>query len=93
MWAIIEGINRIDLYHRDWRPTKARKEHECVRGCKIRDGNIYFQGEIGVGWDAYLKLCASCMAMILYYKEIYKLPPYIYSHWDIANNKPVLEKE
>lgn len=33
------------------------------------------------------------MAMILYYKEVYKMSPYMYTHWDIANNKPVLEKE
>ena len=92
MWAIIEGINRIDPYHLEWQPTKARKEHECIRGCRIEEGHIYFKREIGAGWGSEWKVCAGCMAMILYYKEVYNLPRYIYSHWNIDNSKPVLEE-
>ena len=89
MWAIREGIRRTELSH-EWREVKARKIHECMRGCKIEQGDTYFGMTVDAGWGYDSKICPGCMAMILYFKEVQHLPPKIYSHWDIDSKKPVL---
>ncbi len=40
-WAIEEGLRRIDPLQAQWRGAEARKDHTCVRGCAIKDGNVY----------------------------------------------------
>ncbi len=40
-WAIEEGLRRIDPLQAQWRGVEARKDHTCVRGCAIKDGNVY----------------------------------------------------
>ncbi len=94
MWAIYEGVARLGRISRQqWRDVKARKKHECTRGCKIKNGHVYFQMQLGGGWGYDLKICAGCMAMILYFQQTYNLPPYFHTHWDNSKNEPVRETE
>ena len=91
MWAIWEGLRRLDLYAPPWRRVKARKIHKCVRTCSIADGSIYFveRGADMSDYQAVPKYCASCLAMILYFKEVHHLPPQFYTHWDLETKEPV----
>jgi hypothetical protein len=89
MWAIYEAVSRVDPYSYSWRSVDARKDHECVRGCKISSGDVYFQQGGNGGWGSELKICASCTAMIFYYLNVDKLEPYNYTHWSIEENKPI----
>ena len=89
MWAIVEGMRRIDPHSYEWRSVTARKDHECIRECHIAKRSTYFKRMIGAGWGSDWKFCASCMAMILYFKEVDKMPPHLYTHWDIASQRPV----
>lgn len=76
-WAINEGRNRVPELELFGIPT-ARKQHNCVRGCQIHVGDVYFVSD--QFWS--MKMCASCMAMILYYLQVWNLPPYYYDYWD-----------
>ena len=89
MWAIIEGLNRLETMQGNWRWLKARKDHKCNRGCTIEDGDIYFRTTYASDWDANPQVCAGCMAMILYYKEVHRLPPVRYTHWDYEKEQAV----
>lgn len=90
MWAILEGLERLKILDSSWRSVTAYKDHKCVRGCTILEGNTYFHWALGGGaWNDRLKICAGCMAMILHYKNVDQLPPCLYSHWDIENQKSV----
>lgn len=91
IWAVIEGVNRLNPY--EWAITDARKKHECIRGCEIKANGIYFKRAIGRGWGSDWKICAGCMAMILHFKEVDKLPTYMFSHWDFEAEKPVNMEE
>ena len=71
----------------------ARKKHKCIRGCRINEGDTYFVYEIGAGWGNDWKFCAGCMAMILYFKDVDKLPPSPYTHWNVEKQEPVRVKE
>lgn len=86
MWAIQEGLRRLGY---GWQPKKAQKQHSCIRECKIEPGHTYFTISMGQVWGGELNICASCMAMILYFKEVYNLPVYAFSHWDATSGKPV----
>jgi hypothetical protein len=95
-WAIEEGLRRIDPLQAQWRGVEARKNHTCVRGCAIKDGEVYFQkrhGNTG-GWGDNLKFCAGCTAMILFCRDVDRLPPTYFTHWDPEKKMPVnvLEK-
>jgi hypothetical protein len=96
MWAIHEGLRRLNLWTPPWRRVQARKIHKCVRNCTISDGDIYFM-ESGMDLSSYqdvAKYCAGCMAMILYFKEVGNLPPNLYTHWDDEKKAAVkIEKE
>ena len=71
MWAILEGLMRLKTLDYSWRSVDARKNHECIRGCTIKAGSIYFHRALGAWtWNDESKFCASCMAMILYFKEV-----------------------
>jgi len=73
-----------------WRGVDARKDHTCVRGCAIKDGDVYFQKRHGYGgWGSELKFCAACTAMILYCRDVDDLPPAYFTHWDSEKKKPV----
>jgi hypothetical protein len=93
MWAILEGMQRIDPVSHSWRSVNARKDHKCIRGCHIKDGNIYFKRMIGAGWGDDWKFCAGCMAMILYFMEVDKMPVYSNTHWDVVAKEPVRIKQ
>jgi hypothetical protein len=93
MWAIREGLGRIDPWENKWRAVSARKQHQCERGCSIENGHAYFQQAFGGGWGSELKLCAGCMAMILYYLEVDKLPRRRFTHWDPQAKEPVSSEE
>jgi hypothetical protein len=90
MWALLEGLRRLKTLDPSWRRIDARKNHECDRGCTIKAGSIYFHWALGAWtWNDESKFCASCMAMILYFKEVYLLPPCSYTHWDLEKQQPV----
>ena len=92
-WAIVEGIRRLQELggnDRRWEMvSKARKEHECARGCQIEQGEAYYKYRLGAGFGDELKFCAGCMAMILYYKQVQNLPLYMDTHWDVENAEAV----
>ena len=82
-----DALNRLrallDPLQWQWRGVDARKDHICVRGCAIKDGDEYFQKRHGYGgWGSDLKFCAACTAMILYCRDVDKLPPAYFTHWD-----------
>lgn len=86
-WAIEEGFRRSDLnifYGHNLIPT-ANKEHKCARGCQIEERDKYFN--LG-DRSSPLKICASCMAMVLYFKNVHELPPYQYDYWDREKERP-----
>lgn len=90
MWAILEGLERLKTLDSSWRSVDARKIHKCVRGCTIPAESTYFHWALGGGaWNDRLKICAGCMAMILYYKEVQHLPHCSYTHWDTETQQPV----
>ncbi len=63
----------------------SRKAHTCERGCKIEAGHRYFRE---AGSFVPTKICASCMAMILYYQKAWLFPVYQYDYWDEEKNAP-----
>ena len=65
----------------------ANKEHRCARGCSIKAYEYYFI-ESGEDTDG-LKMCAKCMAMVLLFKNVDRLPGYRYSAWDPGHEEPV----
>ena len=65
---------------------KANKEHQCARGCSIKNGEYYFI-KSGESIDG-LKMCARCMAMVLYFKYVGKLKPCEYLGWDPRHREP-----
>ena len=83
-WAIDEGHNRHPTFRYFNTPT-ARKEHQCIRGCHIHVGDIYFRESAP---SSTMKICAGCMAMILYYLEVWNLPAVQYDYWDNELNCP-----
>jgi hypothetical protein len=90
-WAIEEGLRRIDPMQAQWRGVDARKDHICVRGCAIKEGDEYFQKRHGAygGWGNDLKFCAACTAMILYCRDVDQLPPTYFTHWNSEKKQPV----
>jgi hypothetical protein len=84
-WAIEEGGYRAGLLPYHYSTPTARKEHECIRGCKIPVGAQYFKSaDTRLG----IKICARCMAMILYFKQVGNLATYKYDYWEKEKNKP-----
>jgi hypothetical protein len=92
LWAIYEGIRRLDPMGFKWKTIKARKEHECIRGHTIKIGNVYCQ-HIVMGWGTDWKFCLGCMAMLLYFWNIDELEPSMFTHWDHEKREPVLIEE
>lgn len=96
MWAILEGLRRLNIWKPPWRSVQAHKEHKCVRKCSIAAYDIYFLEDAGqvLDYSTAPKFCPGCMAMILYFKEVYDLPPISYTHWNMEMKKPVkIERE
>jgi hypothetical protein len=89
LWAIYESIARLDRHSIAWRTQKARKAHACIRGCSIEDGRIYVLQIIGAGWGQDLKFCIQCAAMVFYYMRVYRLAPYMKTHWNRDSQEPV----
>jgi len=93
VWAINEGISRLNMRRYEWQTVKAQKEHECIRGHKIKVSDIYCKNSAGGGWGNDWKFCLSCAAMILYFLDVEKMPPYTSTHWNYAENESVLIEE
>jgi hypothetical protein len=93
IWATYEGLKRIDPLQYRFKETKAQKDHECERGCLIKNGDKYYQHIVGAAWGSELKLCAGCMAMILYFLDMEKYRPYIYTHWHFGKQEPIKLQE
>jgi len=81
LWAIDEAISRLGRHAPVWflKRTRAHKEHECERGCKIQAYDVYYTQ--GNSFSA-LKFCTGCAAMILYYMEAHTKEPQGHTHWD-----------
>lgn len=92
LWAVREGMRRLDPVGYLWRDVTARKDHECTRGHTIQAGQTYYVYNNG-GYGNDLKLCAGCMSMTLYFAKVDELPPAMFTHWDYDQKKPVEEKE
>lgn len=90
-WAIYEGLMRRahDLGGVQNLNPVAKIEHTCVRGCKIQPGESYFKYQYYPSYGIYLCICATCAAMILYFSRVEKLGPYMYTHWDEVEKKPI----
>lgn len=88
-WAIEEGFNRTTNLKEDYRITTANKQHKCVRNCEIEVGDKYFSATYS--WHG-IKLCASCMAMILHFSKVWNLPTYMHDYWDEEKNSPHLDE-
>ncbi len=89
IWAIQEGINR---QLSNWRIVRARKDHECIKGCFIEYGTFYVK-DVDT-WDyTDHKFCLSCAAMILYYQGVYKLPAVNYTHYSKEDDCPIFSAE
>jgi hypothetical protein len=90
MWAIREGIRRVNpSYYYDFGQRQARKDHQCIRGCEIKNGDTYFYYKHQPGYDQIIKLCPRCMTMILYFLKVDRMKPEMYTHWDEVKHEPV----
>lgn len=88
LWAVREGVRRIDNVGLLWKVTTARKEHECIRGHIIKHGDAYCEHNMG-GFGNNWKFCAGCMSMLLYFWKVEDLPAYMFTHWDWEQQCPV----
>lgn len=88
-WAIEEGFNRTTNLKNDYRISTANKEHKCIRNCKIEIGEKYFTATYN--WHG-IKLCVSCMAMILYFGKVWSLPTFMHDYWDEESKSPHLDE-
>lgn len=88
IWAIIEAFRRTSWGDHWGDYPSARKEHTCNRGCKIDYGHIYFRQNT-FSYSSGIKICAGCMAMVLYLQQAYERPVVFYTHWDWKENEPV----
>jgi|GEM_PF-2011446 len=91
LWAIYEGFERIHPV--GWEKHCARKEHQCMRGCAIKPRDIYFSNSTGGAWGSEWKFCAGCAAMLLYFREVDRLPHVYDTHWDREAKRPVCVTE
>ena len=76
---------RDDLRWLYWEIRRANKDHECVRGCSIKSSEQYFKSD---GSSVGLKMCARCMAMVLFFKNVDELKPCHYLGWDGRRSAP-----
>jgi len=88
-WAIEEGLDRVPSLRNAYRLSQASKEYKCVRNCVINAGDDYF---LAKNKPAGKRLCVSCMAMILYFLEVWELPTYLHDYWDDEKNTPHLDE-
>lgn len=80
-WVIWECLSRADPHGRIWQPREARKDHACVRGCVIKNGETYFIYEAGYGGFSGRKVCPRCLAMIFYTTGVGDLPAVRGKEW------------
>ncbi len=88
-WAIYEGFMRQGVGGPFDQNPSARAEHTCVRGCQIHKRETYYKFQYGPAFDSYIKVCASCTALALYLSRIWEDKPYMYTHWDEGEKRPV----
>ena len=90
-WAIEEGLNRVPKLRDSYRFIRtASKEYKCVRNCAIHPGDKYFAAKNSKHTGK--KLCVSCMAMILYFLEVWDMPTYLHDYWDNEKHRPHLDE-
>ncbi|MBI5841249.1 MAG: hypothetical protein HZB19_14215 [Chloroflexi bacterium] len=92
LWAIYEGIQRLDPIGLTWTTVTARKKHECIRGHEIKEGDVYCKHNVG-GWGSDWKFCVGCMAMLLYFWKVDELPLSMFTHWNYEEGRPVRVKD
>jgi hypothetical protein len=88
LWAINAALARPLPDPRDWRFIQARKAHRCARDCLIEEGHLYLAQETGLGWGHVLRICVSCMAMILYFQGLADSSSNGDKYWDIETDSP-----
>jgi len=92
IYAVSEGLSRQRRMTFAWHPTEARKEHRCVRGCRIQDRHVYYQYETGPGWGDHIKFCLPCVAMVLYFQGVAEDPNYPEWFWDPESERSVRKR-
>lgn len=90
-WAVEEGFHRVKEFEYSFNISHAQKEHKCMRNCKIQVGDKFFSPMRN--WSGGGKLCANCMAMILYYLKVGNLPVFEYDYWDDEKKEPHLAND
>jgi len=87
-WALEEIQNRLSVRNPDlWKMPRARKAHECIRGCSIHPDEYYFRYNDSFG--SGIKFCATCAAMIFYFSRYHQIKTFRYDHWDAEQQHPV----
>ena len=89
-WAIEEGLDRVPKLRDAYHLRQASKAYKCVRNCVINPGDEYFAAKNNK--QAGKKLCVSCMAMILYFLEVWDRPTYLHDYWDDEKHTPHLDE-
>ena len=79
-WAVREALSRLDPYK--WNTRTARKEPTCQRGHPIQEGDVYVIYHYDVAYDATIKLCLACTAMVFYLAGAHERAPVMSTHWD-----------
>ena len=85
LWAIKEGVKRVPQLRSEFTSPKAIKNYQCMRGCEIKKDEEYFLSSEEQDND---KVCAPCMAMVLYFYRVWELPVFQYDYWDEIRQFP-----
>ncbi len=90
IWAIEEGVSRVPQLRATFTSPKATKDRKCMRGCEIKKGDEYFISSENTSPEKLTpdKVCASCMAMVLYFHHVWELPVFQYDYWDDIRQRP-----
>lgn len=89
-WAMYEACERMNRgLQTPWKYQQAAKPHDCMRGCRIQSGELYYKYQFGVGWHLAHRFCRTCAAMIFAFSGTAKMPPVSYTHWSMDAGEPV----
>ena len=87
LWAVRETFHRSGTWAYSWKEIIAVRNHRCIRGCEIKEGDTHFR--YGSGFNV-LRVCPSCTAMVLYFSRFwYGVPTAYFDHWDPEMQRPV----
>jgi hypothetical protein len=61
----VSWLNSLDSVYSPWKETDARKQHVDEFNDIINAGDVYFNKQVGVAWDAVFKLSLKSMCTLL----------------------------